>query len=302
MSNTWKNPKTTIGSVATGEYYYPRESIVEQIWNELGKGNSILIAAPRRVGKTSIMRHIEDNPKANYKMLFKNIEGITSANDLYKTIFDMILSCLSNSQSLPKQVFNYVKTFSVTEVDVKGKAKIERNTLDYSKEMDKLIAELNLINNMKIILLLDELPEVLFNIYKSGRPEEANSILKNLRKWRQNAKNKNLMFVLAGSVGIHYVVNTIGSRTSDLNDLANIDCFPLENDEIYTYIEWATGNATVQYNKELIDYLAEMVQYYVPYFLNLMLNEINAIARRNNNPTISKEIIDKAFNVISIDR
>ena len=56
MKNEWKSPKTIFGNVATGKYYYPRTDIVEEIWNELEKGSFVLLAAPRRVAKTSVLR------------------------------------------------------------------------------------------------------------------------------------------------------------------------------------------------------------------------------------------------------
>jgi len=100
-------------------------------------------------------------------------------------------------------------------------------------------------------LLIDELPEVLHNLEKNGKIDEAKSILKNLRRWRQDGKFIKLKFVLAGSIGIHYVVDKIEGRNSDLNDLAKVSCNPLEESKASEYIDWATKNATVKYNVEL---------------------------------------------------
>jgi len=67
--------------------------------------------------------------------------------------------------------------------------------------------------------------------------------------------NKKVKFVLAGSVGIHYVVDKIEKRSSDLNDLRTIDFKPLSNNEAHKYIDWATKGATGTYNLELKEYL-----------------------------------------------
>jgi predicted AAA+ superfamily ATPase len=56
MKKEWQNPKAIIGKEATGKYYYRREDIENDIWKEIQKGNNILIASPRRVGKTSVMK------------------------------------------------------------------------------------------------------------------------------------------------------------------------------------------------------------------------------------------------------
>ncbi|MDR0368327.1 MAG: ATP-binding protein [Bacteroidales bacterium] len=299
MKTAWKDPKTNIGGVARGEYYYPRTSIIEEIWRVLEKGNSVLIAAPRRVGKTSIMQYLNENPKDEYETVFSNIQGIDSADELYRRIFDLIFSRLKRRKKIFKQIMIYLKTRNITEVDIKGKIKMEKAAIDFEMELGKLIHEIDTSKKIKIILLLDELPEVLFRLHKAGKTDEAISVLKNMREWRQNSRNRNILFVFAGSVGIHYVTNIIDRRSAVLNDLSEIDCPPLEKDEFPAYIQWATDKSTVQYSEDLIHYLAGKIQYFVPYFINLMLDEINITARKSNQPSINRSIIDTSFEKIS---
>ncbi|MDR0799151.1 MAG: AAA-like domain-containing protein [Dysgonamonadaceae bacterium] len=298
MEDKWKDPKIVIGNVAEGDCYYPRNEIVEQIWNELEKGSSILIAAPRRVGKTSVMEFMKDAEKENYKLIFSNIQGIDSADKFYERIYTLLLNCLNKSNKAKKWFKNFLKSKSITEITLNG-LKFERKPTDFLKETNDLLVEIN--NNKetgKIVLLIDELPEVLFKINKTNS-ENAISILKNLRHWRQQPEmNKKVQFVLAGSIGIHYAVNAIEQRNSDLNDLATIDFPPLLFSEVCTYIDWATNTATIHYSEELKNYLANKIAYYVPFFINIMLDEINKEAKKNNNPNISTKDIDKAFDKI----
>jgi hypothetical protein len=176
--------------------------------------------------------------------------------------------------------------------------KIENLPLDFIDEIDKLLVGINEKEEIEnIVLLIDELPDVLFNINKKDN-DEAKAILKSLRRWRQSKANGKVKFVFAGSVGIHYVVNAIENRNSDLNDLATINCNPLDENEFSEYINWATENATVKYNPDLQLYLSKKVQYFLPYFINLMLSKIDEQARKKNNPEISKQMIDEAFNNI----
>jgi hypothetical protein len=297
MDTKWIEPKTTIGDVAKGNYYYHRKDIVDAIWRELEKGNSILIAAPRRSGKTSIMRHIEDNPK-NYKVIFENIQGIDSGKRFYATLYRLLLSCLSKNQKIKQWFQKIISSKSISELDIKGKVKIENSPLDFIDEIDRLLIEINEKEEIEnIVLLIDELPDVLFNINKKDK-DEAKSILKNLRRWRQNKASGKVKFVFAGSVGIHYVVNAIENRNSDINDLVTINCNPLDKNEFPDYIHWATENATVKYNPDLQQYLSEKILYFLPYFINLMLSKIDEQARKKDNPEISEQMIDEAFNTI----
>ena len=75
MSTNWIDPNAIVGSgaVAKGSNFYLRNDIVEDILDKIKKGNSVLLAAPRRVGKTSIMQYMEQYPVENHKLIFQNI-------------------------------------------------------------------------------------------------------------------------------------------------------------------------------------------------------------------------------------
>jgi len=294
MKADWISPKTILGSPATGNYYFPRTEIVDEIWNEIERGSFILISAPRRVGKTSIMRDIEANPRENYKVKFESIQAVKSENDFYKTLFNLIFNCLKTSRKASRWLTTYVKTKKITEISTSG-IKFENQDLDFLKEINTIFKELD-NNTETIVLLLDELPEVLHKLNENGKKEEAIAILHQLRVWRQS-NFKKLQFVFAGSVRIHYVVKNIEGRTSSLNDLITAICNPLTREEAFCYIEWATSNkASVQFDNALKTYLLQKIQhYYTPYFINLMLGEIDKNAQKRKNIVIAEIDIDQAF-------
>ena len=297
MNTNWIGPNLVIGDAAKGGNFYLRNDIVENVWDELKKGNSVLLAAPRRVGKTSIMRYMEEHPIENYKLIFSNIQGIHSANEFYERIYTLLLNCLNKTKKAINWFDNFKNKIKITNISLNGIA-FETNPPDFLKATNDLLIEINEIEEIEnIILLLDELPEVLFRINK----EDAISILKNLRHWRQQPEmNKKVKFVLAGSIGIHYVVDKIEKRNTDLNDLRIIDFNPLSENEAYKYIDWATKdkNTTVTYNFELKEHLLSKIQYFVPYFINLLLDEINKQAKKTDNPEITTQSIDAAFGTV----
>lgn len=297
MKSNWKSPNTIIGSVARGHYYYERPEIVNEIWSELEKGNYVLIAAPRRVGKTSVMSHITETNKEGYKQIFNNVQGIKSEHEFYEVLYRLILKSLTKSNQAKKWLEMYLKSKSITEIDLNGGVKFSNSEINYIKEIDDIIPKIEKDGEI-IVLLIDELPEVLFNLHKKEKTEEAMGILKNLRRWRQGVEFQKLRFVLAGSIGIHYVVNAIEGRTSDLNDLKTVYCNPLEPNETDSYFDWATKNATVQYSEPLRRYLLDKIHYYVPYFFNIMLDAMDSNARKSSNPNVTEQDIDNAFNSV----
>ena len=298
MSKEWKSPKTIIGPVARGEYYFARTEIVDEIWDELEKGNFILLAAPRRVGKTSILCDIELNPRNTYNARFRSVQAAQSGEEFYKTIYELMIECFKSSSVLGNWFSKYTKSRSITEISNKG-VKIEKTDFPYLDEINSILNELS-DEGETVVLLIDELPEVLHRLHKNGKKDEALSILSQLRVWRQNDYKK-LQFVFAGSIGIHYVVKSITGRVSDINDLVKVLCAPLTNKEANEYIAWATCDATLQYSQIQKECLLQKIQYYfTPYFLNLMLDEIDKAAKKQGvlEIIITEKEINAAFDTI----
>jgi len=294
MIMNWVNPKIIIGNTATGDYYYDRPTIVAEIWQQITIGNHVLLAAPRRVGKSSIMKHMIYNSIDKHRCIYQNVQGLESAEHFFKSIYELIKSCMNFSQKTSAWL-RLLKETDIEEVSITGTLKIRERTINYLEAVNHLLPKLKQ-NDFKIVLFIDELPEVLHNLNKNDKKEEAILILKTLRRWRQEDQFSNFRMVLAGSIGIYYVIKSIEGRNVDSNDFNKVKFEALTNEEAIDYIRWATGNnATIRYTEKLIQHLLSKIRYSLPYFINLMLHEINSKARKDSNPAITINDIDKAF-------
>jgi uncharacterized protein len=300
MKTNWIKPKVVTGPIAKGNNYYHRAEIEKKIIELLENENYVLLSAPRRVGKSSLLIYIAENPNDNYQIKFRNIQGVKSETEFYKIIYELIFDCLKSNQKGKQWIENFLKQRRISEIDIKGKIKIDNKTFEYLDELNHLLEKIP-ANEKTIVLLIDELPEVLHTLNNSGKKDQAISIIKNLRQWRQDKFSEKIKYVLSGSIGIHYVVNNIIGRSSDLNDIKKINVEPFDQQEAIKYIKWATKGATVAYSQTLEKYLLEKIIYYVPYFINIMLVAIDEQAHKKNNPKITKEVITVAFEKIVKD-
>ena len=76
--------QTKIGQVVRGNDFFPRPSIIESLQNQIDKNSHILISAPRRIGKTSIMHYLQDNAKSNYLIKYLLTQSVYNENEYYK--------------------------------------------------------------------------------------------------------------------------------------------------------------------------------------------------------------------------
>lgn len=294
----WINPKIIVGTTAVGDYYFNRPQIVSKIWEEILKGSHVLLAAPRRVGKSSVMEFMVASHPDELQCIFRNIQAIKSEQEFYQKIYELLIVCLSKFGKTKKWISDFLGGINIIEITTDGIKFGDKKGVNYLDEINNLLPKLS-SNQLKIVLFIDELPEVLNNMYIAKKVEEASSILENLRQWRQTPEfKKHFSLVLAGSVGIHHVVKKIKGRVADLNDLNQVPFEPLLPEESREYIKWATDDATVQYDENLQDYLLSKIVYPLPYFINLMLAEVNISAQKIRKEVVSTDDIDKAFNKV----
>ena len=83
--------KNVVGSPARKANFFQRDKEVEKIISRIVDGNNIHIAAPRRIGKTSILFHLLDNKIKNYIYVYVDTEAIDNEQQFYKKILKEIL-------------------------------------------------------------------------------------------------------------------------------------------------------------------------------------------------------------------
>jgi hypothetical protein len=294
----WNSPNTITGDAATGTRYFRREKINEYFWREVMKGNHILFVAPRRVGKTSIMKDLVEDCPEGFICIYQNIEGVKSREEFYKRLFELILQCVNKSVLSKAKYFveKCLKKYSIEEVTTSGIKFHTSAAPDYEREIRDLIPKLKEAE-LHTVIFLDEFAEVISRLNRQGKQEDAIDILHTLREIRSDSDFRHFTIVFAGSIGLEFVIKTI-ERPKLINDLHPIETLALSQTEATAFIHQLTNGATIQFKAEIIIYLKTTIDHLLPYYIQLMLEEIDSIARERNEIHVSKEMIDEAFNKV----
>jgi hypothetical protein len=83
--------KTITGSPARKSQFFKRPQIRSRILSALNNNENLLVSAPRRVGKSSILLDLVDAPDENFYAVFVNTEAVTSSEEYFKVIMQAIL-------------------------------------------------------------------------------------------------------------------------------------------------------------------------------------------------------------------
>lgn len=289
-----------VGQIASKDDFYMRQREIARINRNLAAGANLQIAAPRRVGKSSILYYYLDNPEEGFVHLYFQVESARSKNEFYRKIYKENIK--SEAVGTAKKFFEQLRSAGNAFLNRLKGVKIagsgldfqEAEEIDYEEELLNLLQGLDLGKD-RLVLMIDEFPEVILNIVEEqkGETAEAKKFLQSNRELRNNSNLRGkVQFIYTGSNSLNLTVGNLDS-SSLINDLAAIHVSPLKNDEAKDLLISVLKTYNYNIDADVADYVVDKVEWTIPFYFQLIIHEvINDIGPSDE---ISREVIDRAF-------
>ncbi len=290
--------RIVIGPPVRGEELWDREQELKQIWKAL-ETSSILLTAPRRFGKTSLMLHLVDHPREGWQAFYFDVEGVAIPEDC---IAEIALALL-REQKLRHLANKLKKYFGdlVDRIEEIGSAEFKislrkRLTPRWQETGRELIGMLRNLE-LRTILILDELPLMIDKIHKAQGDRPAREFLSWLRSLRQTPDlHEKVRWVIGGSIGIENVLQRIGAGTKEINDLQRIHVREFTQDSAHAFVKALLHNEGVQrVPAKILSKFLEVVGIPIPYFIQILVRESLNEMERPNKRTLSEAIVEQAY-------
>ena len=288
--------RNVTGPPVTGEDLYGRRDEVERLWARLGRGEHLLMVAPRRVGKTSLMRELERDPRAGWDVVYTDVEAAEGAADLLARVHAGLLqhpryrTWLKSGWSQVSSAVAKVTHAKAMSVEIKRSLGRE-----WARAADRLEAQLGrLPGDRRLLIVIDELPILVARMLNSGnRTEEASLLLATLRHWRQSpALHGKVGLLLGGSVGLEGVLRRAGLSAS-INDLAPFPVTAWSRSTAASFLRRVGEDSGFPladpWIGRILDLLGDPVPYHVQLFFATLQDACGASAER------SESLIDRCF-------
>jgi hypothetical protein len=290
--------KNVVGQVARDDDFFPRDKIIKRLWKQIKNGSSVLISAPRRVGKTSIMRFMQDNSDSGYEIIYIMTESIDNESDYYKRLWDEVLEndlsetgfkkFKTRSQDSIKKIISKISSVKADGVDLAN-----TTTINYYERFVKLLKEIELYGD-KLIIMVDEFPQTIENIRKKYDESSAIKFLQENRELRQHPKiSDKVQFMYAGSIGLENIVNNLNAN-STTNDLNPFTIEPLTQEESEKFISELEKTEVLKLSKELKEYIIKKIEWLIPYFIQITIKELSD-EYSDSEEELKEDSIDKIF-------
>ena len=275
-----------VGPPVEGKDFFGREEELQYAWdNYIMKGMSLLLSAPRRVGKSSFAKKmLKQAEEKGWKTLYLNLEGIGTESEFVK---------LFKQKFIPERRWDKVGNFFFKLFDSikteKGwiNSDVLRNNT-YVK-MKKLIEK-----EKEILIVIDELTIYLNHLLEQGKGKErVEFFLEWLRSFRQESGTK-VSWIFCSSVGIENFVS-MHQLSKHINDIQPLDIGPFKEDEARSFITRLEVNEKIHFTEEHINYILEKLVWLLPFFIQMLVEKIYFLVSTENN-NLSNDTIDEAYN------
>ena len=296
--------RNIVGQIPRGSDFFKRAAIINKIYRRLEAGNHIFLSAPRRAGKTSIMRFLEDNPRKGYAFLYINTEDVGDIEEFFKLLSDELLDSkavrtmtqlVENSKGIFASFTEKISKIKVWNLEFQMQNKKQPT---YKDEFHELMKKLN-SEDFTIVLMLDEFPITLEKIHRKHGEYEAIHFLHCNRSIRQEA-SKGIQFIYTGSIGLANIASKLNA-TAALNDLNVVEIPPLTFSEAKRFTTTLLKNYQVAYEADVIDYLLEKLQWLMPFFIQLVVQVLIDEYETRRKP-LTKKLVDVAIDRSSTHR
>jgi len=286
-----------VGPPAVGEAFFNRERLLEKIMGQLKKG-SILLVAPRRFGKTSIMFAVRDQLKEeNVLALYLDVEWISEPSDFVTEIIYRLSEAKGKDffdwvKGLPKGFLDSLKTY-VDSFEVHGfRLKLRDELRDEWKEKGREILKMMKVFNQEIILLIDELPLMLYNMKnKKVKEDEIRDFLFWLRHLRIEG---GIRVVVGGSIGIDHILKDVEAVAS-INDLERVFVGPFSREDAEQFIRAVFKNENIEMENDCLRKILEIIGEPIPYFIQILISALIDELRFSKQIKLTPETVEKVY-------
>lgn len=291
-------PRNVVGAPVRNDDFWGREDDVSALWELLDRGN-VLLAAPRRYGKTSLMFALADKPLPGWHVVQLDLEAYEHPIDLFSKLLlelieiaplaNLVLGVRDAPQTLLGKVTKLIEEFGVAGFKLKLRETVRPD--EWLQLGESVIERLDRADK-RVLLIFDEFPLMVGTMLDKD-PALATRFLNWFRARRTARSHNQVRFLLGGSVNIEPRLEAL-HLSAQINDLERFHIEPFPDAVAVRFVEIlletelaGRGEAVPERTAEK---MVETARSGAPYFLQALVNEYLVLHRQLHRPIALQEI------------
>lgn len=279
-----------IGPPVEGDDFFGREKEIRQANRLLDRNHSLLLSAPRRIGKSSLAKRLIEEKKAQgWKCVYIDLEETTTEEGFLRLVIEAFKNngiWKQFAEGMSKglaSVLDRIEKVSVGPIDFNIGKKEEQE--DLYKNLKELIK-----HEEDTFIVVDELTLFLGILNKSDNGAEKVAFILNwLRSLRQVSKTQ-VRWLFCGSVGLRNFTSAMNLGYT-INDLTEFSLDELTREEAIGLLRGLCRSEDINMSEECINYTLDKLQWNIPYFIQVIFSKL----AEDYGGKITQENIDVAY-------
>ena len=282
-----------------------RGAFVAELWRTLRTGHLVL-TAPRRTGKTSVMDYLRDHPENGFSVVSINVQDLTHPADFFQVLLDgfhdahpdFVRDRLAAGWGLVSGVLERVE-----EIGAGGfKLALRQSDPDWHENWrqhgDTLLAQAR-NTGVPILFVIDEFPDMLLNL---SRENEA--LLREFLAWFRTQrlspapKRDSIRWLVGGSVNLAGTLDTLG-LVDLINDLEDISLPPLTERDIETFVTDMLTGRDVPFEDDVARRLIARLGRPIPLFMQMATQDLYRLWKREQREIVATDV-DTVFDTMIV--
>ena len=299
-------------AVTHDNYLRTRLYLVDEL-KELAGNHSVIIEAPRRFGKTSVIKELirQENVKPEddkeFNMIFLELEGEETIETFCFKLFRELLSLYHVRRHLDmigqfldsalNAVASRIGKVGMPDFEIELREKTrEFNFAQWKEKISPLVVGLNSLEK-KTIIVFDEFPDMLANFKNKGiSQDEFKGMVDLLTGWlrtlRQSSdSDKKYHFVFCGSVNLRKTLENLGI-SKRINDLESLSVPPMNAEEAAVLVGALCEKYQISTDPDGTDFLIDKITLGSPYYGQILIKALRAAREKFFNGATVKVVYE----------
>ncbi|HNY01947.1 MAG TPA: hypothetical protein PKG48_05135 [Bacteroidales bacterium] len=284
------------GSPVEGDDFFGRENELSYAWDHIRKGNSFLLAAPRRVGKSSFAKKLIAIAKSDgWHTLELNLEEVKTEEEFIRLFVKKLYAeswwhrIKDKSGEGVKKILESLNLTTTTEGTTVA-LKFQFDNPEINHKLTKLLD-----HHENTLIMVDELTILLYLLVERD-PEKgiqkAQDVLNWLRSIRQVTGTK-IRWVFCSSVGIENFCNQY-NLSYTTNDLSPLELAAFSENQSQRFIQALASAESIQLENDQVEHMLRKLGWLLPYFIQILFFELHKL-HVIHDCELSIETIDEAY-------
>lgn len=279
--------KNTLGSPVEGGNFFNREREQARLWDRLESDN-VLLLAPRRVGKTSLLYRLEATAESHgFIPIYLSVASHSTELSFLRALTEVLAQRAKVGARLLltlEQLGERIDKLSVAKLSVELVAKSWRDV------GDSLLNELREVD-ARYLLMLDELPIFVLNLLREQGRQRALVFLNWLREARiDRILHQNVRWLVCGSIGLDTVAQR--ERLGDtINDLAIERLGAFSRAHAGEFLDLLAESYAIELSPAVNEHILDRVGWLIPYHIQLLFSAVRDLEQ----PIPTVEVVERAY-------